>query len=146
MGYRDSFGVAVSLHHPQRDRIRSGRKARLHQREKMEMKKKTISVADISKIPTMQEIAGMIAELEDLRAKQPKWHRCDKPNEDRLYDLPPESGTYFAQWETTWADGKTMRYCEPLEYDADYCDWPSLTNHAHVIQWCENPVPPEEKK
>lgn len=107
------------------------------------MKRKTSTISDLSKIPTAAEFEKIKAELEYTRAKLPKWHRCDKPNEDGLYDLPPESGTYFAQWETTWADGKTMRYCEPLEYDADNCDWPSLTNHAHVIQWCENPIPPE---
>lgn len=81
--------------------------------------------------------------LESLRAKLPKWHRCDEPDEDGFFDLPPESGSYFAQYETTLADGTTKRYCEPLEYDADVCDWPQLTNHCRVIQWSENPTPPE---
>lgn len=81
--------------------------------------------------------------IEDLRSKLPKWHRCDEPVDGKLYDLPPESGNYFAQYETTWSDGTTKRYCEPLEYDADNCDWPQLTNHCRVIQWCENPIPPE---
>ena len=42
--------------------------------------------------------------IEDLRSKLPKWHRCDEPINGKLYDLPPESGNYFAQYETTWAD------------------------------------------
>lgn len=112
-------------------------------KEKKKMKRKTSTTSDLSNIPTVAEFEKIKTELEELRAKLPKWHRCDKPNEDGLYDLPPESGSYFAQWETTWADGKTTRCCEPLEYDADNCDWPSLTNRAHVIQWCENPVQPE---
>ena len=33
--------------------------------------------------------------------------------------------------------------CDPLEYDADACDWPQLTNHCRVIQWSERPEPPE---
>ncbi|MBQ2395516.1 MAG: hypothetical protein II304_00560, partial [Bacteroidales bacterium] len=81
--------------------------------------------------------------IEDLRSKLPKWHRCDEPFDGKLYDLPPESGIYFAQYETTWSDRTTKRYCEPLEYDADNCDWPQLTNHCHVIQWLETPIPPD---
>ena len=99
---------------------------------------------DFSQMPTFTEITKLKAELESIRAKLPKWHRCDEPDEDGFVDLPPESGCYFAQYETTWSDGVTKRYCEPLEYDADACDWPQLTNHCRVIQWCENPVPPEE--
>lgn len=107
------------------------------------MKRKTSTISDLSKIPTVEEFEKIKAELECTRAKLPKWHRCDKPNEDGFYDLPPESDTYFAQYETTWSDGTTERYCEPLEYDADNCDWPQLTNLCRVIQWCENPIPPE---
>lgn len=99
---------------------------------------------DFSQMPTFTEIAMLKAEIESLRAKLPKWHRCDETDEDGFVDIPPESGCYFAQYETTWADGVTKRYCEPLEFDADDCDWPQLTNHCRVIQWCENPVPPEE--
>lgn len=107
------------------------------------MKRKAMDVADLSRIPTCAEFARLKQELESLRAKLPKWHRCDEPDKDGFVDLPPESGSYFAQYETTWADGVTRRYCEPLEYDADDCDWPQLTNHHRVIRWCENPIPPE---
>lgn len=55
-------------------------------------------------MPTFSEISMLKAELESLRAKLPKWHRCDEPDEDGFVDLPPESGCYFAQYETTWAD------------------------------------------
>ena len=74
---------------------------------------------DFSQIPTFTEIAMLKAELESIRAKLPKWHRCDEPDEDGFVDFPPESGCYFAQYETTWADGVTKRYCEPIEFDAD---------------------------
>lgn len=99
---------------------------------------------DFSQMPTFSEITMLKAELESIRAKLPKWHRCDEPDDDGFIDLPSESGFYFAQYETTWADGVTKRYCEPLAFDADACDWPQLTNHCRVIRWCENPVPPEE--
>ena len=108
------------------------------------MKHETRNIADLSRIPTCSEFARLKQELESIRAKLPKWHRCDEPDDDGFVDLPSESGCYFAQYETTWADGVTKRYCEPLEFDADECDWPQLTNHCRVIQWCENPTPPEE--
>lgn len=79
------------------------------------MKRKAMDVADLSRIPTCAEFARLKQELELLRAKLPKWHRCDEPDEDGFFDLPPESGSYFAQYETTWADGVTRRYCEPLK-------------------------------
>ena len=83
-------------------------------------------------------------DLEQARImKNPAYHFDFITDEDGFVDLPPESGCYFAQYETTWADGVTKRYCEPLEFDADACDWPQLTNHSRVIWWCENPVPPE---
>ena len=108
------------------------------------MKRKAMDVADLSRIPTCAEFARLKQELESLRAKLPKWHRCDEPDEDGFFDLPPESGSYFAQYETTWADGTTKRYCEPLEYDADPCDRPQPTNPRLATRWCESPEPPED--
>lgn len=66
------------------------------------------------------------------------WHRCDKPNSDGLYDLPPESGEYVIQYE---CNGK--KYVTSATYEADYNDWNELCYGSNVIQWRELPHPKE---
>ena len=91
---------------------------------------------DFSQIPTFTEIAMLKAELESIRAKLPKWHRCDEPDDDGFVAFPPESGCYFAKYDTTWADGVTKRYCEPIEFDADADNGETAYTEIHNCPMC----------
>lgn len=74
----------------------------------------------------------------DVMEAENRWHRCDKPNSDGLYDLPPESGEYVIQYEL---NGK--KYVTSATYEADYNDWNELCYGSNVIQWRELPHPKE---
>lgn len=74
----------------------------------------------------------------DAMEAENRWHRCDKPNSDGLYDLPPESGEYVIQYE---CNGK--KYVTSATYEADYNDWNELCHGSNVIQWRELPHPKE---
>lgn len=95
-----------------------------------------------------QAQAKRIAELESenvrlqaavskLETVQPKWHKCEHPNSEGFYDLPPESGEYIVQVRSR--SGRLETFA--AEFDADYSDWLELINGTVVVQWCEKPKP-----
>ena len=103
------------------------------------------TIDDVVEINTLtsevKALREMNAKLQGEKIKleaENRWHRCDKPNSDGLYDLPPESGEYVIQYEL---NGK--KYVTSATYEADYNDWNELRYGSNVIQWRELPHPKE---
>ena len=78
------------------------------------------------------------ARIKELEAEN-RWHRCDVPNEDGLYDLPPEDGEYIVEFVSGL--GK-VTICAS-EYDADYNYWDASPFNSEARQWREMPKAPE---
>ena len=70
-----------------------------------------------------------------------RWHRCDIPNEDGLYDLPAEPGEYIVEF----VDKKGRSIVTSAEFDPDYSDWDCAPFDSEARQWREMPEPPEVK-
>lgn len=99
--------------------------ARIAELERMDTEN-TIQIAKMN---------GYISVLEETQ----KWHRCDTPNEDGLYDLPPEDGEYIVEYVHKNGKGNVTS----AEYNADYTDWDGVPFDCEVRQWRELPKAPE---
>lgn len=69
------------------------------------------------------------------------WHRCDIPNEDGLYNLPPENGEYIVEFVSK----KSKSIVTSSDYDAEYNDWENEPFNCSARQWRELPKAPEVK-
>ncbi len=67
------------------------------------------------------------------------WHRCDKPNEDGLYNLPSEPGDYLVEFVDANNEGVVVQ----STFDPDYSDWDPTPFDCKARQWREMPKAPE---
>ena len=116
-------------------------------------------IGDNQVIIARDAFEAMIAELDELRKHalefdlaqarikeletENKWHRCDTPTEDGLFDLPPEPGDYLVEFVSN--DNPIMDN-DPCvmqsTFDPDYNDWDPQPFDCHARQWREMPKAP----
>ena len=80
----------------------------------------------------------LVKRIKELEAEN-RWHRCDKPNDEGFYDLPPENGEYIVEFVSGL--GK-VTICA-AGYYADYDDWDCPPFNSKARQWREMPKAPE---
>lgn len=97
-----------------------------------------------SSIELISNLHERIAELENENKElknENDWHRCDIPNEDGLYNLPPKDGEYIVEFVSN--KGKSI--VTSSNYDANYNDWENAPFNCSARQWRELPKAPEVK-
>ena len=82
----------------------------------------------------------------DAMESENKWHRCDIPNDDGLYDFPPEPGDYIVEFVSNENPIMDNDPCVMQStFDPDYNDWNPEPFDCHARQWREMPKAPEAK-
>lgn len=90
----------------------------------------------------IEELENENKELKDENA----WHRCDIPNEDGLYNFPPEPGNYLVEFVSDYPESKESPFVTESEFDPNYNDWDPTPFGNHARQWREMVKAPEVSK